>query len=113
MYTYSSALEKGSPIFSKPGDFFTYIIFVGTIITVSHGVAGLDLLQIEHNHSMERTLMDLAFFLFVPITSHICPPSLLLAAAVPGTEEDHPYSLYSPSFASILFGAVSGAGMVG
>ncbi|KAI9818529.1 MAG: hypothetical protein M1827_000588 [Pycnora praestabilis] len=32
LYTYGSSLEKESPRFSKPGDFFTYIVFVGLAI---------------------------------------------------------------------------------
>ncbi|KAK1148263.1 hypothetical protein N8T08_010072 [Aspergillus melleus] len=32
MFTYSSSLETGSSRFSSPGDFFTYLFFVATII---------------------------------------------------------------------------------
>lgn len=35
MYTYGSALETGSPRFSSPGDFFTYVFFVAFVILVS------------------------------------------------------------------------------
>lgn len=38
MYTYGSALETGSPRFSSPGDFLTYVFFVGTVIMVSYGL---------------------------------------------------------------------------
>ncbi|KAG2412668.1 hypothetical protein HFD88_010225 [Aspergillus terreus] len=32
LYTYSSRLETGSPRFTGPGDFFTYVIFVASVI---------------------------------------------------------------------------------
>ncbi|PGH29486.1 derlin-2/3 [[Emmonsia] crescens] len=32
MYKYGSGLERDSPRFTVPGDFFTYVIFVGTVI---------------------------------------------------------------------------------
>ena len=34
VWTYSSGLEKESGRFSQPGDFFTYIIFLGLVILV-------------------------------------------------------------------------------
>ncbi|PKX96765.1 centromere/microtubule-binding protein Cbf5 [Aspergillus novofumigatus IBT 16806] len=37
MYTYGSALETGSPRFSSPGDFFTYVLFVAFVIMVTAG----------------------------------------------------------------------------
>jgi hypothetical protein len=78
LYTYGSKLEVGSPRFSEPGDFFIYIIFVCTIILVSQAVKFLRTvvfhLSFQHN---KKPLI-------------ICPPSLFLAEAVPGTEEDYP-----------------------
>ena len=63
-------LETGSPRFSSPGAFFTYVLFVCTVIVVSYRF--------------------LFFFLLSSLeTSHICPPSVNLAEAVPGSEEDH------------------------
>jgi hypothetical protein len=38
VFKYGSALETGSPRFSLPGDFFTYVFFVATIIMVSCGI---------------------------------------------------------------------------
>lgn len=38
LFTYASQLETGSPRFTQPGDFFTYIVFVCTIILVSRSV---------------------------------------------------------------------------
>jgi len=37
MYTYGNALETGSARFSVPGDFFTYVIFVGLVILLFAG----------------------------------------------------------------------------
>ncbi|EDN06445.1 predicted protein [Histoplasma mississippiense (nom. inval.)] len=37
MYKYGSGLEKDSPRFTVPGDFFTYVIFVGTVIVLTAG----------------------------------------------------------------------------
>ncbi|OGM42421.1 centromere/microtubule-binding protein cbf5 [Aspergillus bombycis] len=37
MFKYGSALETGSPRFSLPGDFFTYVFFVATVITLTAG----------------------------------------------------------------------------
>ncbi|KAF9883512.1 hypothetical protein FE257_003387 [Aspergillus nanangensis] len=37
VYTYGSSLETGSPRFTSPGDFFTYLIFVGSIIMLTAG----------------------------------------------------------------------------
>jgi len=37
MYTYGSALETGSARFSVPGDFLTYVIFVGLVILLLAG----------------------------------------------------------------------------
>lgn len=37
MYTYGSALETGSPRFTAPGDFFTYLFFVASSIMLTAG----------------------------------------------------------------------------
>ncbi|GAB1212050.1 hypothetical protein ATERTT37_001177 [Aspergillus terreus] len=37
LYTYSSRLETGSPRFTGPGDFFTYVIFVASVILDNRG----------------------------------------------------------------------------
>ncbi|KAL1984771.1 hypothetical protein VTN96DRAFT_8712 [Rasamsonia emersonii] len=37
IYTYASALETGSPRFILPGDFFVYVLFVGTVIMLTAG----------------------------------------------------------------------------
>ncbi|KMW68145.1 hypothetical protein BDDG_12608 [Blastomyces dermatitidis ATCC 18188] len=37
MYKYGSGLERDSPRFSIPGDFFTYVVFVGTVILFTAG----------------------------------------------------------------------------
>lgn len=108
VYTYSSALETGSPRFSLPGDFFTYVFFVGAVIMVSCGLicpistdrAWRSLMSYFRHHP--NFFLSPLYFFSSPITSHICPPSLILAEAVPGREEDHPCISYSTSFALIL-----------
>ncbi|PTU17722.1 hypothetical protein P175DRAFT_0535469 [Aspergillus ochraceoroseus IBT 24754] len=65
MYTYASKLETGSPRFTAPGDFFTYVVFVASVIMTPR---------------------------------NICPPSHILAEAVPGNEEDHPCIAYGAFF---------------
>lgn len=100
VYTYSSALENDSPLFSMPGDYFIYVIFVGTVIVVSHEAAGSNLPQLEHGRSIEHVLAHITLALLFYLSPRIiCPPSLFLAAAVPGNEGDYPCTLYSPSFA--------------
>ncbi|PGH11371.1 hypothetical protein AJ80_07162 [Polytolypa hystricis UAMH7299] len=37
MYTYGSGLEQGSPRFTVPGDFFTYVVFVASVIMTTAG----------------------------------------------------------------------------
>ena len=56
VYNYGSQLEKDSPRFNQPGDFFVYIAFVSVVILVSRSPA-LSLL-------VQRLR-----------TSHICPHS--------------------------------------
>jgi Derlin-2/3 len=38
VWTYSTGLELNSPRFSQPGDFFTYVVFVASVILVSSSV---------------------------------------------------------------------------
>lgn len=82
VWTYSSALEKDSPRFSQPGDFLTYIIFLGLFILVCHILSSCIL--------FEAPLFSQLSFLLMPLTSYICPPSQYLAEAVPENEEDYP-----------------------
>jgi hypothetical protein len=35
VWTYSNGLELNSPRFTQPGDFFTYVVFVASVILVS------------------------------------------------------------------------------
>ena len=41
VWTYSSGLERDSGRFTQPGDFFTYTLFVGSVIVVSSRVQSL------------------------------------------------------------------------
>ncbi|KAF7170431.1 hypothetical protein CNMCM5623_002888 [Aspergillus felis] len=84
MYTYGSALETGSPRFSSPGDFFTYVLFVAFVIMTT---------------TLPQCFLVSANLLFEPsiVTSRYLPAQPQLAEAVPGSEEDHPYIPYSAS----------------
>lgn len=79
VYHYGSSLETGSARFSQPGDFFIYLIFVASVILVS---------GLIYPDSPAEPFSS--FYLLFHVTSHICPPSLILAEAVPGSEEDYP-----------------------
>jgi hypothetical protein len=39
VWTYSTGLELNSPRFGQPGDFFTYVTFVASVILVSTALA--------------------------------------------------------------------------
>jgi membrane associated rhomboid family serine protease len=91
LWRYSSALESQSGRFSKPGDFFIFILFVNTVIMVS------DLLARWPATVEFFLLFCLAFITLSPRI--ICPPSHLLAEAVPGSEEEYPCIPCSTSFA--------------
>ena len=87
VWTYSSGLETESSRFSQPGDFFTYIIFLGIAILV----------RFSNLYPSACLLLPFHYFLHHILllhvcqhTSHICPPSHHLAEAVPGDEGDHP-----------------------
>lgn len=104
VYHYGTSLETGSARFSQPGDFFIYLIFVGSVIMVSGLLdPGVSVLG--------RAVFS--FSLPFHFTSHICPPSLILAEAVPGSEEDYPCISCSTALFAILNGAACGVGTVG
>lgn len=94
VYTYGSDLEKNSSRFNAPGDFFTYIVFVATVILVS----GLLLLASLLNW------LGFEFFVTSYYTSYYLPAqSISLAEAVPGNEEDCPCTSCNPSFAISIY----------
>lgn len=107
VFTYGNALETGSARFSSPGDFFTYVCFVATVIMVSLGMTRSS--RVLSN----RIVLSLLYFHFstrrhLPCPRApriICPPSLELAEAVPGNEEDRPCIPYSASL-TILKGCM-------
>jgi hypothetical protein len=100
VYTYGSTLETGSPRFSSPGDFFTYVLFVAFVIMVSLE----DKYRMGH-HPIEKpphflnVSSSLQTFSLNPsiVTSRYLPAQPKLAEAVPGSEEDHPCIPYSTS----------------
>ena len=97
VWQYSKALETESPRFSQPGDFFIYVIFLGLVVLVSCSL---------HFHHVVffrvPSLFHLAGYFYINL-AFFCPLSLL-AAAVPGAEEDCPCSAIALSFAINLKG---------
>lgn len=88
VYTYGIGLEHDAPRFTAPGDFLVYVLFVATFILVSHRVVRPAVpLSTRDYHAKGSTSQDSVYRQSPRI---ICPPSLILAEAVPGNEEDHP-----------------------
>lgn len=95
MFTYGSTLESGSPRFSIPGDFFTYVLFVGVVILVSDGITYPQSLQSEsYKSSLMASVVKRDLFLYFPSHLAYLPAQHYLAEAVPGSEEDQPYTSY-------------------
>ncbi len=84
---YSSALEKESSRFSQPGDFFTYIIFLGLFIVVCRNFLSI----FSSVHCVFEEFWSCLVLRPLLHTSYICPPSQYLAEAVPENEGDYPY----------------------
>lgn len=95
VFTYGSTLESGSPRFSIPGDFFTYVLFVGVVILVSDGITYPQSLQSEsYKSSLMASVVKRCLFLYFPSHLAYLPAQHYLAEAVPGSEEDQPYTSY-------------------
>ena len=84
VFTYGSGLETDSPRFSLPGDFFTYVIFVATVILVSCELCPEDHCKnstLEHINfillKLPLSLFSYTFLSFLSIsilfTSHYLP----------------------------------------
>ncbi|KAJ9197060.1 hypothetical protein DTO166G4_6825 [Paecilomyces variotii] len=75
MYTYSSALENDSPLFSMPGDYFIYVIFVGTVIVLTAGFllggfvfTGALILAFAYTYAQENRGKKVRFFIInIPV----------------------------------------------
>ncbi|KAF2811575.1 DER1-domain-containing protein [Mytilinidion resinicola] len=70
LYTYASSLETESPRFTAPGDFFTYLVFVGLLIVASSGLAlqGYFFLQpltlaLAYTYSQDNPHRKVSFFI--------------------------------------------------
>lgn len=99
MFTYSSSLESGSPRFSIPGDFFTYVIFVGVVILVSDGITYPQYSEaISHSDWVVMMSLGLCFPFYYPSHLAYLPAQPFLAEAVPGSEEDQPCTSYRSYF---------------
>jgi Derlin-2/3 len=99
-YQYGSGLERESPRFSQPGDFFTYTAFCATVIVVSSCFLHTRYVEIPPVASTARLRLTRK-------PRNICPRSLqILAVAVPGIEEDYPCTSHSSVIHIILKGTV-------
>ena len=97
-WLYSNALELNSPRFSRPGDYFTFITFVGTIIMVSsHFYPTIVCLSLQYNKIQHLTYL---------------PAQHLIAEAVPGVEEEYPCGTCSSVIRKNCQGLYRGVGMV-
>lgn len=95
VWTYSSGLERESTRFSQPGDFFTYIVFLGAFILVSNSKYMLF-------PSPRFYIFPLIFSYVHEIIIHLAylpAQPTPLAEAVPGNEGNYPCILAGPSFA--------------
>lgn len=84
MYKFGSALEKESPRFTGPGDFFTYVVFVGTFLLVSTGSSNPNrIFQIDFSLSFPSNVKSVYL---VDWRNHLAflPAQPHLAEAVPG-----------------------------
>lgn len=106
VYTYGSALETSSSRFSAPGDFFTYLVFVCSVILVST-------FQFQRPDFLLQ--LRLSFYPRQSILSNLTylPAQPNLAEAVPEDEEDYPCILHSSIIRNQSKRAVYGVGMVG
>ena len=108
LYQYGSSIERESPRFKDPGDFFVYTLFLGSVIVVST--------HCTHAYiaSIASTQLSATSRLRSKSPPHICPPSLLfLAEAVPGTEEEYPCTSCGSVIRNHIKGLVWCVGMVG
>ena len=110
MYTYASGLERDSPRFASPGDFFVYVAFLWAMITVSWLQSSFLLPLALHHCSFFSQEKRMAQCL---CTSHFCPPSQRLAEAVPGREEDYPCISCNSIIRIQSIRVACGVGMVG
>lgn len=86
LWTYASQLELEATRFSQPGDFFTYITFVCSVIMVSD----VPLLRSINAHKY-------LFFLYLSLLHPppLLPFQLILAETVPKWEEYYPCTVWA------------------
>ena len=78
VWTYSSALETQSPRFSQPGDYFTYLLFVASVILVGIPPSFSSLLyfaSIHHTFCPSLYVRLASPSSLQKGTSYICPSS--------------------------------------
>ncbi|KAF2755949.1 DER1-domain-containing protein [Pseudovirgaria hyperparasitica] len=88
LYRYGSSLETGSPRFSRPGDFFTYTLFVMTSIVVACGL-GLGgfffmsalTLAFAYTYSQDNPNVQIQFFI-INFPAKYLPLAMLLMSFI-------------------------------
>ncbi|KAL9640783.1 MAG: hypothetical protein Q9204_000557 [Flavoplaca sp. TL-2023a] len=90
LWTYSSTLEKESPRFTRPGDFFVYILFLGVfILATAGGVLGgytflsPMILALAYTYSQDNRRKKVNFFI-IQLEAKWLPWAMLVAALVLG-----------------------------
>lgn len=91
LWTYASQLETESSRFSQPGDFFTYITFVCSVILVS----------LVHRASRRVPVFTL-FFCLPQTQPPLLPFQLILAETVPKWEGNYPCTVRALVIRKIL-----------
>lgn len=90
LFTWGKSVETNTARFPQPGDFFIFLMFVGSIIVV---------------RTASRSSVHTC------VTSYICPHSLVLAVVVPGKEGDHHPAVRSPIIRNLNHSGLHGAGI--
>jgi hypothetical protein len=100
VWTYSHGLELNSPRFTRPGDFFTYIVFICATIVVSQSLVLVRFFVIDASNvlPMSFNILPPCYYIFPKFNyaPRISARSVIffLAEAVPKTEEDYPCSTH-------------------
>ncbi|OCK78832.1 DER1-domain-containing protein [Lepidopterella palustris CBS 459.81] len=83
LYNYGSSLENESPRFSRPGDFFTYVVFIASIIVASSGffLSGFTFLQplilaFAYTYAQDNPTRKVSFFI-ITFDAKYLPYSML------------------------------------
>jgi len=91
LYTYSTALEKGSPRFTEHGSYFTYIMFLftGILAMAGYGMGGMTFLQpltlgLAYTFSQDNPNSNISIFVFNFPAKYLPYAMLFLTLVSPG-----------------------------